>query len=283
MFAQSTITLSPEKDNTLYEDPAGLISNGAGDFLFFGKTNNGDLRRALVKFDIATALSSGDSITAVTLTFQVSQVPNNTSRTSTLHTVDQEWGESSSNAPSNEGQGTNAANGDATWTQACFNCLVAAPWITPGGDFNSTPSATFDISDPQMVQDVQSWLTNPSTNFGWILLGTESVNQTAKRINSRENSSSPISLEVTFINTTTSLKELSNNDLKISPNPVNDEFTISGLSSFSDVELFDLNGSKKALEYLGNGKYNISFLDRGIYFLKVQSSEKAITKKIVKK
>ena len=33
IYAQSTVTLNAEKDNTLYEDPAGLISNGAGEFL----------------------------------------------------------------------------------------------------------------------------------------------------------------------------------------------------------------------------------------------------------
>jgi hypothetical protein len=37
-----------------------------------------------------------------------------------------------------------------------------------------------------MVIDVQSWVNNPATNFGWILIGNESVSRTSKRFDSRE-------------------------------------------------------------------------------------------------
>ena len=39
-----------------------------------------------------------------------------------------------------------------------------------------------------MVADVQAWLNDPDTNFGWILIGNESDRQVAMRFNSRENS-----------------------------------------------------------------------------------------------
>src|SRR4029453_11532934 len=35
--------------------------------------------------------------------------------------------------------------------------------------------------------DVQSWLNEPGTNFGWLIRGDEAVNQTAKRFDSSEN------------------------------------------------------------------------------------------------
>ena len=38
-----------------------------------------------------------------------------------------------------------------------------------------------------MVADVQSWLDNPSTNFGWLLVGNEALSETSKRFDSREN------------------------------------------------------------------------------------------------
>lgn len=38
-----------------------------------------------------------------------------------------------------------------------------------------------------MVSDVQDWLDNPANNFGWLIKGQESVGQTAKRFDSREN------------------------------------------------------------------------------------------------
>jgi hypothetical protein len=42
-------------------------------------------------------------------------------------------------------------------------------------------------STPEMVADVQSWLDDPATNFGWILVGDESQIMTSKRFDSREN------------------------------------------------------------------------------------------------
>ena len=53
------------------------------------------------------------------------------------------------------------------------------------------PGETFTWSSPQMIADVQSWLDNPSTNFGWTILGDESKGQTAKRVNSSESTTLP--------------------------------------------------------------------------------------------
>ena len=41
-----------------------------------------------------------------------------------------------------------------------------------------------------MVADVQSWLNNPSTNFGWLMLGDETQNS-GKMIGSMHSSSPP--------------------------------------------------------------------------------------------
>jgi hypothetical protein len=37
-----------------------------------------------------------------------------------------------------------------------------------------------------MIADVQGWLDDTSTNFGWLLRGSEAGLQTAKRFDSRE-------------------------------------------------------------------------------------------------
>ena len=42
-------------------------------------------------------------------------------------------------------------------------------------------------STSQLVADVQSWLDNPTANFGWLLLGDESKPQTTKRFDSKDN------------------------------------------------------------------------------------------------
>jgi hypothetical protein len=38
-----------------------------------------------------------------------------------------------------------------------------------------------------MVADVQMWLDNPVSNFGWMIRGDETATRTARRYNSREN------------------------------------------------------------------------------------------------
>src|SRR5438105_5696276 len=43
-----------------------------------------------------------------------------------------------------------------------------------------------------MVADVQLWLDNPASNFGWLVLGDESDIATAKRFDTRESASPPV-------------------------------------------------------------------------------------------
>ena len=43
-----------------------------------------------------------------------------------------------------------------------------------------------------MVADVQGWLDNPASNFGWLMLGDETAIVTAKRFDTRESASPPV-------------------------------------------------------------------------------------------
>ena len=43
-----------------------------------------------------------------------------------------------------------------------------------------------------MRADVQSWLDDPASNFGWLVLGDESEIPTAKRFDTRESASPPV-------------------------------------------------------------------------------------------
>ena len=43
-----------------------------------------------------------------------------------------------------------------------------------------------------MIADVQLWLDNPASNFGWLVLGDESTSATAKRFDTRESDSPPV-------------------------------------------------------------------------------------------
>jgi hypothetical protein len=45
----------------------------------------------------------------------------------------------------------------------------------------------YECSSEDLAADVRSWITDPSSNNGWIAIGGESQSQTAKRFDSREN------------------------------------------------------------------------------------------------
>jgi hypothetical protein len=192
----STIILGPSKDNTLYQSPAGNISNGAGSYFIAGRDGlmgGGAIRRGVIAFDIAGNIPAGATINSVSLRLNMDQTRGGTAAVR-LARLTADWGEGTSNADGSPGQGTLATTNDATWVYRFFN--TTATWTNPGGDFVSTVSAFTFVggfgfytwgSTTQMVADVQGWLNTPSSNFGWILLGDESAIQTAKRFDSKEN------------------------------------------------------------------------------------------------
>jgi hypothetical protein len=193
------INITPSKDNTLYEyDPAeGDHSNGAGFHFFAGENGMGELRRGVLAFDIAGTIPAGSTITAVSLTMNMSMTPVSTAYTVELHKLLADWGEGTSHAPMGEGDGAPATLNDATWRHRFFDTIF---WTTQGGDFSVTVSASQSVggvgqytwSSVQMIADVQSWLDNPASNFGWLLLGDETAIATAKRFDTRESASPPV-------------------------------------------------------------------------------------------
>jgi len=188
--AQHVAEISASKDNTLFEDNDGLLSNGQGIYIFAGMTARNEKRRALIAFDIASALPPDALVDSVH--FQIfmdkslaGDVPVS------LHPMSVAWGEGASDAPANEGGGVVAADGDATWIHSFKPSMT---WTTPGGDFDTDASATTAIggsgthiwySTSAMVADVSSWLSDSSANFGWMIVGDESQPVTAKRFGSR--------------------------------------------------------------------------------------------------
>ena len=186
-----TVAVPAAADNTLYESPQGTLSNGAGDHFFAGQTNNGDLRRGLVRFDLSP-LPTWTSVISASLVLQATTpLPVSTSVIS-VHPTSAGWGEGASDAPGEEGAGTAAQPGDATWLHTSF---PSANWTTPGGDFDPAASAAtivagngaYSWSSPGLVADVQDWVSDPATNFGWLIAGDESSLHSAKRFDSREN------------------------------------------------------------------------------------------------
>jgi hypothetical protein len=50
------VSIPASQDNTLFEDVAGALSNGAGEELFSGNTSDQGVRRAVIAFDVAAAI-----------------------------------------------------------------------------------------------------------------------------------------------------------------------------------------------------------------------------------
>jgi len=208
--AADIVSLQASKDNSLYSE-SGSLSNGAGNYFFAGRTNSGNTRRGLIAFDVAAAIPAGSTITQVTLTLYMSQSQAGL-ETVALHRVLTDWGEGTSAAGGQEGGGGSAADGDATWLYTFYNSTnppTSPAWASPGGDYFVFLSASKAIgttgsytwaSTLALLVDVQGWVDNPSTNFGWILIGNEGQTQTTKRFNSRSNgntSTRPV-LTITF-------------------------------------------------------------------------------------
>jgi hypothetical protein len=220
------ISLTPVKDNTLYEEPTGALSNGSGDSFFVGRVGlggGGAIRRGLLKFDLSV-IPAGSTITSVTLGVFCSQAANVNSETIALHRAQSDWGEGASVA-SPGGSGTAAMPGDATWLHTFF---PSAFWTAAGGDFAATPSGTTQVagaasylfpSQPGLVADAQAWLDNSAPNFGWCVIGNEATTNTSKRFDSREGASvaNRPTLTVTYISSVVSYCTAKVNSLGCTP------------------------------------------------------------------
>jgi hypothetical protein len=189
-----TVTIIASKDNTLYESDTGTLSNGAGDYIFVGRTKQSEgesIRRGLLMFDLETAIPAGAIINSVTLSLRLSRSAQNAAHIVNVHRLLADWGEGASNAAGQEGEGAPALPGDATWLHRFYNTSF---WSAPGGDFVAASSAAASVgslstvynwSSAQLAADVGGWLSDPASNFGWILLGNETASESAKRFDSR--------------------------------------------------------------------------------------------------
>jgi len=172
--ASTTITLNPSKDNTLIENGSGSLSNGAGQNIYVGRINrsSGSIRRAVLAFDISS-VPSGATVESVSLSLNMSRSRSG-GQTISAHKLTADWGEGSS--ASFGGSGASPASNDATWVHRFFS---STSW-----------------SSAPMVTDVQAWVDASATNFGWLLKGNESSQQTVKKFDSGGNSiSSPPRVE----------------------------------------------------------------------------------------
>jgi hypothetical protein len=218
--AVDEVAIVADRDNTLYEDATGMLSNGAGANFFVGRTAQGseETRRGLLHFDVASVVDPGLTIASATLMLNLNMAAGGGMVSVGLHSVESDWGEGTSVAGGGGGAGGPASAGDATWVNTFFSTV---DWATPGGDFAAGASAvatvdsstftTYSWTSATMESDVQAWLDTPATNFGWLVQGDESMTTTAMRFASRENTgnepilclalSGPVGAEIPTVST----------------------------------------------------------------------------------
>jgi hypothetical protein len=202
LSAQVNWSLTPDRDTTLYEHPAGALANGGGTAMFVGMTGSAAVRRGLVHFDLST-IPAGARVLSATVLVASTQSSSSAVMTMTAHRVLQSWSEGTTVAPGGQGAGGAAQIGDSTWLHSD---LPTQLWTNPGGDFAS-PSFTMDVQavglstsglQAGIMADVQSWIDNPSSNHGWLLKGDESLSATASKLVTREGNGG-VQLGVTFL------------------------------------------------------------------------------------
>lgn len=183
-------------DNTIYAD-AVTHTAGGHHYLYAGNTKTSNPRRTLIRFDLG-AIPHGATITSVQLQFVVQRrAAQAFNETHTLHRLTRDWGEGNVdpqvlNPETDGGDGAPAQPGDATWLD---NHFQESQWDSPGGDFIAAPSASAVMPSPGargtfsgagMIADLQGWIDNPATNFGWVMRGNEIDPQRAYRFHSSE-------------------------------------------------------------------------------------------------
>jgi hypothetical protein len=198
--ASDSIYLAPSADTSLLE--AFPTHNFGGQTYFnAGTTQNYTKNRGLLKFDVAGQLPPHAKIVSAALTLDVQHTPSDGDSPSTfeLHRMLRDWGEGTKTG-SPPSLGAEATLNEANWLYRFAE--TTNTWGIGGGqpevDFSSVSSAdqfvygslfspyTFE-SNPEIVSDVQSWLDQPTNNFGWMLLTQdESLNFSARRFSSRE-------------------------------------------------------------------------------------------------
>jgi hypothetical protein len=199
-----SISLIPTADTTLFETTPDF--NMGASSLAVGGTAHALAARALLRFDVSS-IPSNATITSVSLSFFIFRKPLGGGQPSEfeLHRFLQPWteGTGAGNA------GSPAQVGETTWRSQFQSTTL---WTQPGSaaetDYLSAPSSSVSISaeglyvfstTPELISDVQAWVSGAAANHGWIMIGSqEHTGETGRRIYSREDASSPPQLQIEY-------------------------------------------------------------------------------------
>ena len=191
VFRQGLSGYTGTDDTSIFSENQN--AGGGNDGIFSGTTQQLRHRRGLIRFDLGSVPPEG-TVISVSLQMVVERSGGNFGNFPVdLHFVTTSWGEGDTIGDLEGGFGGTPAVGDATWIS---NHHGVSEWDSPGSDFVATPSAsepagqTGDVviwSGLGMASDVQGWISNPGSNFGWaVVSGIEGEVQRVKKFYSSE-------------------------------------------------------------------------------------------------
>ena len=165
-----------------------------------GRDNVSGVRRALFRFDLS-GIPSGSTITSAELQLRVVKVPPGSVNSSfEIHRLLAAWeeGTKTSSFPGNNGAAASA--NETTWNSRRHG---TAAWTSPGAldDVVATASAATPVAGvglyswtgADVTGDVQAWVDQPSSNFGWLVKSDdEATAKTVRDLGSRESTSPPL-------------------------------------------------------------------------------------------
>ncbi|MDA7915733.1 spondin domain-containing protein [Verrucomicrobia bacterium] len=201
----ASVTIPASADTSLFEDKP-TFNLGNLDDLPAGTTKNGFKGRMLIQFQPDLAIPPGSIVTSASLILHVEKDPKSPQPSVfELRRILIDWEEGIQSGP----QGATADNGEPSWSH---RSAPSTTWSSPGGsigtDFSNDISGTFAMSgignysfpdNSQLVADVQNFLDNPTSNFGWVIMTqSEEIPSTSRRITTREGSADVPSLIVTY-------------------------------------------------------------------------------------
>ncbi len=204
LLSAVTVHLRADHDTTIYNVLPSDVSNGYGQFIVTGgATGAAAARRGLISFDVASAgIPVGSTILDAVLSMNLAETIGGAANVS-VHKVLKAWGESGSDAPVNEFDGAAAQQFDATWL---FSMFDSTAWANAGGDFSGASASVsvdslgiYEWIGGGLIDDVQEWLDDSSLNHGWLIHGSEVV-ENVKGFNSRDSANPALrpTLEITY-------------------------------------------------------------------------------------
>lgn len=192
------------RDTMIFENNVENAAGGAPGF-FAGSNSQPSPRRGLISFDVSD-ISKNAAITSVELRLVVGQLagsgggsnpPGTYDPVIGLHKLLVSWGEadtgqSNASVLNGTGQGNSALPGDATWNARIYDPITPTLWAEPGGqsgvEFSAMSSASLQQPNKRyeesiwqsaaaLVTDVQTWVDDSESNYGWMLINTDEASR----------------------------------------------------------------------------------------------------------